>query len=88
METQDYLKILEKETGIKFTACESSNIVGYGYDKPNKFLWVAFKGQKVYKYSGVTKAQKEDLDKAESKGRWVNANLVKPKVEFEAYVLD
>jgi len=88
METKEYLKILEKELGIEFTACESSNIAGYGYDKPSKILWIAFKGQKVYKYFGITKAQKEDLDKAESKGRWVNANLVKTKVKYEAYVLD
>lgn len=85
MEQKDLIEILTKEVGCKFYTCESSNVSIYGYNETDQSLWVVFKGNKVYKYEGITKNQFKNLHAAKSKGIWVNANLVKPKVKFKAY---
>lgn len=85
MEQKELIELLTKEVGCQFHPCDSSNIVTYGYKESDHSLWVVFKGNKVYQYKGVTKEQFQDLHHAESKGKWVNINLVKPKVNFQAY---
>lgn len=85
MDTEDILYILENTVGIKFTACNSSNLICYGYNRSEHTLWICFKGEKVYSYPGITPSEVKDLEAAESKGKWVNANLVKPKRHCEAY---
>lgn len=87
MGQKELIELLTKDAGCKFHTCNSSNIVTYGYKESDLSLWVVFKGNKVYKYKGVTKEQFQDLHQAESKGKWVNINLVKPKVNFQAYEL-
>lgn len=88
MENKEVIKILSDDLGIEFETCESSNIVAYGYDEPNKYLWVIFKNHAIYRYNGITKEYYSGLQNAESKGKWVNQNLVKNKdIEFEAYIL-
>lgn len=88
MTQEEVIKVLnESVPHTSFKACESSNIVAYGYTKQTQELWIAFKGEKVYKYTGISKQQYIELDKAESKGKWVNANLVKTKAKCEAYVI-
>ena len=87
MGQKELIELLTKDVGCKFHPCESSNIVTYGYKESDLSLWVVFKGNKVYQYKGVTKEQFQDLHQAESKGKWVNINLVKPKVNFQAYEL-
>lgn len=87
MEQKELIELLTKDVGCQFYPCDSSNIVTYGYKKSDLSLWVVFKGNKVYQYKGVTKEQFQDLHQAESKGKWVNTNLVKPKVNFQAYEL-
>lgn len=72
--------------GVKFHSCKSSNIFLFGYEAKGLNLWVIFKNKRLaYKYKGVTQAMFGDLMKAESKGKWVNANLVKPKVNYSTY---
>ena len=85
MEQKELIELLTKDVGCQFYPCDSSNIVTYGYDESYLSLWVVFKGNKVYKYEGITKNQFKNLHAAKSKGIWVNANLVKPKVKFKAY---
>lgn len=87
MGQKELIELLTKDVGCKFHPCDSSNIVTYGYKESDLSLWVVFKGNKVYQYKGVTKEQFQDLHQAESKGKWVNINLVKPKVNFQAYEL-
>lgn len=85
MEPKELIKLITKEVGCKFHSCESSNIMTYGYRESDSSLWVVFRNTKVYQYKGITLDQFQDLHKAESKGKWVNANLVKPHVNFQAY---
>lgn len=85
MESSNNISILEKELGIKFIACTSSNIEAFGFDKKRNTLWVLFKKNLVYKYPNQTQESYEDLCKAESKGKWVNENLVKSKASCERY---
>lgn len=90
MEQKDWILILTKEVGCKFHSCESSNILTYGYRESDMSLWIVFKSNKsnkVFQYEGITKEQFQDLHKSESKGKWVYANLVKPKVNYQAYEL-
>ena len=87
MERKELIDLLTKDVGCKFYPCESSNIVTYGYKESDLSLWVVFKGNKVYQYNGITKVQFQDFQQADSKGKWVNANLVKPKIRFQAYEL-
>lgn len=60
---------------------ESSNIEGIGYDNKNKHLWVAFKGNKVYRYDLVPRKTFKELMNAESKGRYLNSHI---KGQYEA----
>ena len=85
MVQKELIGLLTKEVGCH--TFESSNLVTYGYKESDHSLWVVFKGNKVHQYKGVTKEQFQDLHQAESKGKWVNINLVKPKVNFQAYEL-
>lgn len=89
MEQKELIHILTTEVGCKFHSCESSNILIYGYREPDRSLWIVFKGNKnkIFQYEGITKEQFQDLHKAESKGKWVYANLVKPNVNYQAYEL-
>lgn len=85
MTVEEVMKVLTKEVGTSFYDCKSSNIVGYGYQSKDKALWIIFKGNKVYKYTPIEETQFKDLQTAESKGKWVNANLVRTKVNYKAY---
>ena len=87
MVQEELVKTLSEELKVPFYACESSNIVCYGYQPKELALWIAFKGNKIYRYPNITKEQFQDLQSADSKGKWVNANLVKTKIQCEAYEL-
>lgn len=75
MDKNEYLESVELNTGVEMTPCESSNVEGYGYDSKNKQLWIAFKGNKVYRYDGVPKEIYNELHLAESKGKYVSSNI-------------
>lgn len=82
------LEIIQKVLKVKLQTCESSNILAYGWNEKNRSLIVVFKNYSTYAYLQRSKEDYEELNKAESKGTWVNANLVKLKVKFKKYVLN
>lgn len=61
----------------------SSAIVGRGYDASKGILAVQFKGGKVYNYAGVSPDVVDKMNKAESLGKFVSANIVG---KYEQYV--
>lgn len=75
---------ISKAIGVQLIPCESSNVVAYGWSITNH-IWVLFKGNKLYKYYYQSKEQFEDLQRADSKGKWVNQNLVKSKCRYDKY---
>lgn len=81
MDREEYLESVTMNTGIKMNPVESSNIEGIGYDNKNKHLWVAFKGNKVYRYDLVSRKTFEELMNDESKGRYLNSHI---KGQYEA----
>lgn len=81
MDREEYLESVTMNTGIKMNPVESSNIEGIGYNNKNKHLWVAFKGNKVYRYDLVPRKTFEELMNAESKGRYLNSHI---KGQYEA----
>ncbi len=81
MDREEYLESVTMNTGIKMNPVESSNIEGIGYDNKNKHLWVAFKGNKVYRYDLVPRKTFEELMNAEFKGRYLNSHI---KGQYEA----
>jgi hypothetical protein len=89
---EELKNLFKEDYGITIKGCQSSNIEGYGYNPKKSQLWVIFKGKgqnigglKIYRYRNVSKDQFNELEAAESKGKWVNANLVKPKKDFDSY---
>lgn len=63
--------------GLRFTECTSSNLKGYAYDNNDEKLYILFKGDKLYGYPNIPYELYKELDTSESKGMWVNKNLVK-----------
>jgi len=63
---------------------KSSNISAIGYDELINNLYIKFKKTgKVYCYNSVPPALHEQLMKAESKGKFLNANIVAAKFSYE-----
>lgn len=61
---------------VPVSPVKSSSVSGVGYDPGTGTLAVQFKGGKVYYYEGVGPEVKTQLDKAESVGKFVGANVV------------
>ncbi|TXF98942.1 KTSC domain-containing protein [Massilia arenae] len=53
----------------------SSNIHSVGYDGENQILEVEFKNGGVYQYFGVQSSEYDEMLSAESKGKYLNANV-------------
>ena len=53
----------------------SSNILSIGYDPSTQVLEVEFISGAVYQYFNVPEAEFESFLNAESKGRYLNANI-------------
>ena len=53
----------------------SSNISSIGYDLDSRTLEVEFTDGSVYQYSGVSSGEYDGLMNAESKGKFLNANI-------------
>ena len=82
------IKVFEKFFGVEFTPCESSNIEAYakiadGVSVSTDIL-ILYKNLKCYRYIGAGKLY-EELTQADSKGKWVNANLVKGDFNIKKY---
>lgn len=79
-----------KHSTIPLTPCASSKVHSYGYDATSQVLAVRFKSFKdgepspfVYEYPAVGPEGIAALDKAESKGNFVNTTFVKTKYPFK-----
>ena len=57
------------------TPVTSSNIRAIGYDSDNQTLEVEFNYGAVYQYSGVPQEEHEGMMHADSKGKYLNANI-------------
>jgi KTSC domain-containing protein len=60
---------------MKRIGVESSSIAGAGYDAGEQILEIEFRNGLVYRYFGVAPAVYEGLMAAESKGRYMNAEI-------------
>lgn len=91
---------LERITGHVWYEANSSNIVCYTWEEKTQNLYVLFKNgvtnilskngeiqnpMIVYGYHHISKSEFESLCQAESKGKWVNRNLVKTKKDYDKY---
>ena len=65
---------------IQYTTIESSNIVGYYYDKSEKKLYIKFKNEREYYYSNVSKEEFDALfEEGSSFGKKLYATIVNKK---------
>ena len=67
---------------LKLREVQSSNIEQIGYNEGSEVLYVKYKSGKVYAYDKVPKNIYEGLEKAESKGSYMNSQ-VKGKFSFK-----
>lgn len=86
MDREEYLESVKMNTGVEMMPIESSNIEGAGYNNKTKQLWVAFKGNKVYRYDLVPRKLFEELLQTESKGKYLNEHI-KGNFKFVGYEL-
>ena len=80
------IQVFEQFFGVEFTPCESSNIEAYAKvcKGVHTDILILYKNLKCYRYMGAGHLY-EELTKAESKGKWVNANLVKGNFNIMKY---
>ena len=84
--TEEYKEALEDYfDDFTFHEVESSNIKFISYNDKTKILLIAFKGGKIYAYPHIEPQKYQELLQADSVGKWVNSNLVKPQLEFKKY---
>ena len=55
----------------------SSNIAAIGYDEDTQILEVEFTDGSVYQYSGVPPGEHNGMMNADSKGKYLHANIKK-----------
>lgn len=86
---QTYLQALQETFPPKdfqySTEFDSSNVACYAYDEKTKDLMVAFKGGRIYLYSQVPKSIFAYLENSNSKGKAVNAKVVKADFKFRTF---
>ena len=58
------------------TLITSSNVKAVEYDEENEIFTVEFNRGDIYSYIGVPQHVVDDLMKAESKGRFLNQNIM------------
>jgi hypothetical protein len=61
---------------MKLTPVESSMIHAVGYDDETQTLEVIFNSGRIYRYEDVPPEEYEGLMNAESKGRYMRANII------------
>lgn len=57
------------------TPVSSSNISAIGYDEHSQMLEIEFTNGALYAYSGVTPGEYESFMNADSKGKYLHANI-------------
>ena len=76
---------ISKTLGLSLIPCESSNVVAMAHDYQQRYLYILFKNQTLYRYYDQDYLVFLDLLRAESKGKWVQEHLVKPQIEFKKW---
>jgi hypothetical protein len=61
---------------------ESSSITFSRYDEQKRYLVIGYEGGGVYRYAGVPPAVVKALERAKSKGLFVN-KVIKPAFRYE-----
>lgn len=74
--------------GLSLIPCTSSNITAFAHVYQKKWLYILFKNKVLYRYEGQDYQAFLSLLNAESKGKWVNENLVKPKIECKKWAIE
>lgn len=59
------------------TPVNSSNIAAIGYDEDTQILEIEFMDGSVYQYSGVPPSEHDGIMNADSKGKYLHANIKK-----------
>ena len=85
---KSFIKSISKAAKVAMIPCISSNIQAFGYDMEKRLLYVVFNNRALYAYQKVKYEQFLDLLEAQSKGKWVNTNLVKAEVPFTKYTIN
>ena len=85
---KSFIKSISKAVKVVMIPCISSNIQAFGYDMEKRLLYVVFNNRTLYVYHKVKYEQFLDLLEAQSKGKWVNTNLVKAEVPFTKYTIN
>ena len=67
--------------GLSLIPCNSSNIMAFAHVYKKKWIYILFKSKTLYRYEDQDYNAFISLLNAESKGKWVNEHLVKPKVK-------
>ena len=67
--------------GLSLIPCNSSNVMAFAHVYKKKWLYILFKNNVLYRYEDQDYNAFISLLNAESKGKWVNEHLVKPKVK-------
>ena len=67
--------------GLSLIPCNSSNVMAFAHVYKKKWIYILFKNKTLYRYEDQDYKAFISLLNAESKGKWVNEHLVKPKVK-------
>lgn len=67
--------------GLSLIPCNSSNVMAFAHVYKKKWMYILFKSKTLYRYEDQDYNAFISLLNAESKGKWVNEHLVKPKVK-------
>lgn len=67
--------------GLSLIPCNSSNVMAFAHVYKKKWIYILFKSKTLYRYEDQDYNAFISLLNAESKGKWVNEHLVKPKVK-------
>lgn len=74
--------------GLSLIPCNSSNVVAFAHVLPKKWLYILFKNNVLYRYEGQDYNAFISLLNSESKGKWVNEHLVKPKIKCSKWSVE
>ena len=67
--------------GLSLIRCNSSNVMAFAHVYKKNWIYILFKSKTLYRYEDQDYNAFISLLNAESKGKWVNEHLVKPKVK-------
>ena len=67
--------------GLSLIPCNSSNVMAFAHVYKKKWIYILFKNKTLYRYEDQDYNAFISLLNAESKGKWVNEHLVKPKIK-------